>query len=124
MIKTKKGAPKKKAAAKAVKKGAPKKTPTPKKKIEKALTIAGQSYLPPEGGWKIDKKVPIPLKKPKQSLWPFAKMNIGDSFFVPNVKDFDRASNSIRNRGVYQKVKLTFRAENGGLRVWMVGKMK
>lgn len=126
MIKSKKGAPKKKAPTKTAKKVAHKATKkAAPKNAEKTVTIAGQTYLPPEGGWKIDKKIPIPPKKrDSSSLWPFDKMETGDSFFVPNVKNIQVAEGSIRGRGDYNKVRLTFRAENGGLRVWMVGKKK
>lgn len=129
----KKAAPKKKAAA-PKKKGAKKiGRPTREEAAAKKAAAASASketaqrhgYPPPPGGWKIEKDIPIPaVTHDYTSLYPFDQMKNGNSFFVPNVPDIPKAIKSIRSRGLYKKLSLTFMPENGGLRVWLVGKSK
>lgn len=65
---------------------------------------------------KIDKNVPIPSAQRKGSKYPWAQMQVGDSFFVPG-----------KAKGLYQaakanNIKITVRTvkEKGkeGVRVW------
>ena len=68
---------------------------------------------------KIDQNVPLPQKNTFGALkYPFRKMEIGDSFFIPN-----RSSTGI-STDIYKPKKFTMRAvtENGvkGVRVWRI----
>jgi hypothetical protein len=65
---------------------------------------------------RIEKNIPMPVVK-KQNKYPFAEMEVGDSFFVKGVKEATiRAYSHVQAR----KLNRTYivRAENEGVRVW------
>lgn len=35
---------------------------------------------------KVDKDIPMPPRRKERRKWPFDEMNVGDSFFAPEVK--------------------------------------
>ena len=65
----------------------------------------------------IEKSVPLPGRKvpgnPRELL---AKMEPGDSFFVPQ-RD-EKEGNRLRAAARYHNIKLAIRAEGDGMRVW------
>ena len=69
--------------------------------------------------YQIDKGVPTPGKEIK---YPFARMDVGDSFFIPGGNSSSRGGiyQSARNAGV--KVSMRQVEESGvkGVRVWRV----
>lgn len=66
----------------------------------------------------IDRGIPAPAP-PQPRRWPFAEMQIGDSFFAPGF-----TSHTFGSRIWYASAKtgfkFTMRQENGGVRVWRV----
>lgn len=68
--------------------------------------------------FKVDKNIPPPTRKAK---YPFAEMQVGDSFFVP-----DMTTRSLQNAASYYRKTLNYkfeskaREENGvkGARIW------
>lgn len=64
----------------------------------------------------IEKNVPMPVGR---SSYPFADMQIGDSFFVPNAK---ATTVSVAAHSSKKKLNMKFavRTVNGGTRVWRV----
>lgn len=78
------------------------------------------------GKLKIDKGIPIPSGAGRPNPYPFDEMTKGDSFFVEKVdKDnIKLKGQSIRGYARVKNLSVTIRPENGGLRVWMVGKIK
>lgn len=75
--------------------------------------------------FKIEKNIPITsIKTTKnfQSKYPFNKMEIGDSFFIPEKTKKDEK----KRKGLYCSakrfgIKIATRKGEGGLRVWKVG---
>ncbi|MBW2569705.1 MAG: hypothetical protein JRE47_10145 [Deltaproteobacteria bacterium] len=79
--------------------------------------------------YKIEKNIPIyeikkktSIIKQKNTKYPFNKMDIGDSFFVPidsigrsNITNAASYYNAQKNRGRYQT-----RAVYGGVRCWRI----
>ena len=53
--------------------------------------------------FKIEKNVPVPMKRHKSSIFPFAQMEIGDSFFVEADKD-GRSVEQRRAKGINVKM--------------------
>ncbi len=70
----------------------------------------------------IEKNIPLPRKGANrtQVLYPFHKMEVGDSFFAPNAMQskITTAYNHFRKKHAQRK--FTTRQENGGTRVWRV----
>ena len=67
----------------------------------------------------IDRGVPMPPVRGNKIIYPFDDMEVGDSFFVPNVEHGDitpQIAYRRRTRGWARK--FTTRKENGGIRVW------
>lgn len=68
---------------------------------------------------KIDKGIPVPDEsRGANGKYPFADLEIGDSFFV-NVKQVAVCS-SAAGYGKRHNKKFTTRSENGGTRVWRI----
>ena len=72
--------------------------------------------------YKIEKKIPLENKATRKSPFPFAAMEIGDSFFVPT-KDYSRRK--VSNDVFYQNStrsgkRYVTRTEDSGVRVWRV----
>jgi hypothetical protein len=71
---------------------------------------------------KIDKNVPIPAGG-KKTKYPFAEMQVGDSFFLPCDGETERASvltYAKNHRKTTPNFAITTRKVDGGLRVWRV----
>jgi hypothetical protein len=77
--------------------------------------------------YKVESQVPMPRKVMDRCRFPFDKMKIGDSFFIPK-KDQDptkarisiyAASNSF-NKNHKTDYKMSSRIVEGGLRVWRI----
>lgn len=73
---------------------------------------------------KIETGIPLALDGRDRTKYPFAKMNIGDSFFIDNVHAGDKLYSSIssasRGYGHRHNKKFKQRRENNGVRVWRV----
>jgi hypothetical protein len=71
--------------------------------------------------FKIEKKIPITrtVTPGAPAKYPWRVMQVGDSFFVPNIKSPTLAgsSNAAAKR---LNMKFTVRAVEGGVRVWRV----
>lgn len=70
---------------------------------------------------KIEKGIPIPTRPPRPLKYPLDKMEIGDSFFVPNKKrETMRVQITEAQKRLWPK-RFTVRAvTGGGVRVWRV----
>ena len=68
---------------------------------------------------KIDKGLPVPSgSRGANSKYPFADLEIGDSFFV-NVKQ-QLFCSAVAGYAKRHNKKFTTRSENGGTRVWRI----
>ena len=71
--------------------------------------------------YEIEKDIPLPPRKSRVSAYPFAEMNVGDSFVVPPTENAP-ALTTLRNAAAQAKKKLGFKfvvAETyDGIRVW------
>lgn len=72
----------------------------------------------------IDKNVPIPTKADRTTKYPWADMEIGDSFFVPKANKNTIASTSaaasVKYRHSYKTVEVV-QGRTKGVRVWRIG---
>ena len=66
--------------------------------------------------FKIDKNVSL-WRKTVTAKYPFANMQVGDSFFVPGKKSKNMAG-SVANAARTRNAKYATRAVDGGVRVW------
>ena len=73
---------------------------------------------------KIEKHVPLPTLREEYSHYPFDEMDVGDSFYVPDVGD-GRSIHRLQTQVSYMNRhaskatgKFTTRRVDGGLRVW------
>jgi len=81
--------------------------------------------------YKIEKGVPMERKRNNVVRFPFDKMKIGDSFFVPEKDQAPfyvqasvySAANSY-NRFHGTKLRMSTRKEKGGVRVWRIADKK
>ena len=64
---------------------------------------------------KIEKGIPIPVKRKK---YPFAEMEVGDSFFIEKKQSTVSVACSWFVREVKPEWGFTCRKENNGVRVW------
>lgn len=71
--------------------------------------------------YKIQKNIPIPAKKPqgRKQVYPFARMEVGDSFVVPLSKSKSLAS-SINKYAKSLGMKFTRRVLGKEVRVWRI----
>ncbi len=71
---------------------------------------------------KIDKDVPIPYARGRHSQYPFADMEVGDSFFVPTSpgRKVSASVNSWNRTHPDKPFKFTCRTVEGGTRVWRI----
>ena len=71
----------------------------------------------------IEKNIPTPelrFPRKKTAKYPFAKMKVGDSFFVPEGK-LNRISTSMAYFHNHNKPKrVTARTIEGGVRIWRI----
>lgn len=74
--------------------------------------------------FKIEKQVPIPEKQDHsaKTKYPFAKMEIGDSFFIPNVSKTFSIYSMVRQFNSWSgtAIRVTQRRESDGIRVWRI----
>ena len=76
--------------------------------------------------YQIEKGIEVLAKKifVRKSIYPFATMEVGDSFFVPQVDGKPKTDGSIRSaaRQAAKKLgfKFTVRRADGGFRCWRV----
>lgn len=83
------------------------------------------------GTYKVDKGIPMERKKHVFARFPFDKMKIGDSFFVPKEDQNPEgvgasiysAANSY-NRFHGTKIRVSTRKQEGGVRVWRIADKK
>jgi hypothetical protein len=68
-------------------------------------------------GFKIEKGIPAPKSR---AAYPFADMEVGDSFFIPGMKTSAEISSAISYRRLRHGEKYRSQAVDGGLRVWRV----
>ena len=77
--------------------------------------------------YKVDKNVPLERKKKVHTRFPFDKMKVGDSFYIPKkdqlqsaaVASVYAAANSY-NKTFSTRIKISTRKDDGGLRVWRI----
>jgi len=66
----------------------------------------------------IDKNIPL-TEKNKNSKYPFLKMEVGDSFFIKNIKGRDFAAIAWSS-GKRLDMKFAVRTVEGGCRCWRI----
>lgn len=81
--------------------------------------------------YKIDKGIAMERKREASTRFPFNKMKIGDSFFIP---DTDQAPGTVSssvysaansyNRTHNTKIRVAIRKTEGGVRVWRIADKK
>lgn len=67
--------------------------------------------------FKIEKNIPIPDKL-FQSKYPYAKMEIGDSFLIKTSKTIEQTNSSTSYAAKRLNMKFTSRTVDGGIRIW------
>jgi len=65
---------------------------------------------------KIDKGIPVPQQRNLRAKYPFAEMEIGDSFYVVRGVAYMRSVASTRGKVLNRK--FAVQAEGDGARVW------
>lgn len=71
---------------------------------------------------KIEKNIPMPVRRGRESKWPLDKMQIGDSFAFL-MKDRGSVRNAVSHRHVTKKGKIQFavrKVNEKELRCWRV----
>lgn len=73
----------------------------------------------------IESGVPLPTKETKKSRYPFARMNVGDSFLIEGAKNSSsyeamRVRSAASHYARRDGKKFTVRVVEGGIRVWRV----
>ena len=68
---------------------------------------------------KIDEGIPVPLGR---FSWPFAKMKVGDSIFVPHKQSANAGQGwrRLKDQGWVFTARTTVENNVGGVRVWRV----
>lgn len=68
--------------------------------------------------FKVEKGIPDPGRKthPKEEIYPWKKMAVDDSFFVPNKTDISVRYHAARRYGH----KYRQRQVDGGVRIWRI----
>lgn len=66
----------------------------------------------------IEKNIPFP--KVSSTKYPFLDLEVGDSFFVPDMTTSSISSNIQRFRLKYPDRKWSTRTVSGGIRVWRI----
>jgi len=67
----------------------------------------------------IDKNIPIPKPRGSSNYYPWASMEVGDSFLIPTHKH-NNVSAATRYAKLRYKHKYSARKEEGGIRVWRI----
>lgn len=68
----------------------------------------------------IETNIPVPQiggRGRKSSVYPFAQMNVGDSFFVPGITT-TKITGTVFHHGKRLNMKFVTRTVDGGVRVW------
>ena len=65
---------------------------------------------------KIEKGIPVPTPRATPAKYPFAEMEIGDSFYVARGVAYIRSVASTRGKALSRK--FAVQAEGDGVRVW------
>lgn len=74
----------------------------------------------------IDKNIPVPVNDglgAKQRKYPFAEMEIGDSFFIPSTGYHDRLRKARSLNAQFRRFKpkrFALRSVDDGVRVWRI----
>lgn len=68
--------------------------------------------------FRIEKNIPAPPNR--RSKYPFADMEVGDSFMIPGAATSAKIGSSISYRCIRYGEKYRTSAVDGGLRVWRV----
>ena len=69
--------------------------------------------------FEIEKGVPIPMMGRGRQVYPWDRMEVGDSFFVPSMKRY-RFSGRVRTASKRYGVTFKLAQEGTGVRVWRV----
>ena len=70
--------------------------------------------------YKIEKKVPVPEYRTKRAKWPFRKMEIGDSFELPD-HEVKNARSSAYQLALRTNMKFIIRKmQDGTFRCWRI----
>jgi len=71
--------------------------------------------------YKIENHVPAPeLKKGPEPKYPFGKMAVGESVFLMDFSDADKAYDAAKKYGQRNGMKFSRRKSEGGVRIWRV----
>ena len=74
--------------------------------------------------FEVESDITIPPHRGRPTLYPWANMNVGDSFFVPDVpgRKRNRGISAANNRAFDPKIKEKYatRSVEGGVRIWRV----
>jgi hypothetical protein len=73
--------------------------------------------------YQIESNVPlVHIRKPKREIYPFSKLKVGDSFFVPakDTRTIPRVRVAACTWAKENNRKLASRAVDGGVRIWRV----
>ncbi|KKM79751.1 hypothetical protein LCGC14_1346800 [marine sediment metagenome] len=74
--------------------------------------------------FKVEKGVPVPVRGIRGTIYPWADMGVGDSFFAPSKKGEEGAKTATRMRSAAKANirlcgrKYIVRRVEGGVRVW------
>lgn len=71
--------------------------------------------MPNETKFSIDQDIPVPERRTSVTKYPFAKMNVGDSFAVP-ANTFSRAVRAAYAYGARHRIK--FSCSSASSRIW------
>ena len=66
----------------------------------------------------IEKNIPIPSDR-KRNSYPYKQMDVGESFFVPDIRIQVVCNNNYRANKI-TGMKFTARREGNGVRVWRI----
>jgi len=69
--------------------------------------------------FKVEKNIPMPQGRAGSAKYPFDKLEVGDSFFIPGVKGREFAGTAYSN-GKRNRMKFSVRSVAGGCRCWRV----
>lgn len=70
--------------------------------------------------YQIEKSIPIPPAAGRTSQYPYALMEVGDSFFVPRTKEKSVGVSTSHARNKFPGRKFATRRVDNGVRVWRV----
>jgi hypothetical protein len=70
----------------------------------------------------IDKGIVVPEKTAngKAPIYPFKKMQKGDSFFVPDSAEMEKVKGAAYSYARFHNLEFSARKETGGMRIWRI----